>query len=114
MVQINYWDSWKQAREKINDILDIAENSIPSIWENWHWYLWRNDTWINATWPKWEQGIQGEQGIQWPKGEKWDKWEQWVHCSAECDNRSEQRDHSSSESDYRNEPAACCTGIYTR
>ena len=37
MVQINYWDSWKQAREKINDILDIAENSIQSIWENWHW-----------------------------------------------------------------------------
>lgn len=77
MTEINYWDSWQVARQKINEILDIAENSIPSIWENNHWYLWWNDTWINVTWPQWEQWIQWEQGIQWPKWDKWDKWEQW-------------------------------------
>lgn len=75
MTEINYWDSWKTAREKINNILDIAENSIPSIWENWHWFLWNTDTWINAQWPQWEQGIQG---IQWQKWDKWDRWEQWI------------------------------------
>ena len=83
MTQVDYWDSWAIAREKINQILDIAENSIPSIWENWHWYLWWNDTWINATWPQWEQGIQGEQWEKWnkwdkwDKGDKWDKWDKW-------------------------------------
>lgn len=78
MTEINYWDSWKIAREKINNILDIAENSIPSIWENWHWFLWNTDTWINAQWPQWEQGIQWPQWIQWEKWEQWVQGEQWI------------------------------------
>lgn len=45
---INYWDTGKEAREKINSIMDEVEASIPSIWENWHWYIGGVDTWITA------------------------------------------------------------------
>ena len=55
MTEINYWDTWEVAREKINNILDIAESSIPSIWEDNHRYLGWVDTGINATWPQWEE-----------------------------------------------------------
>ena len=47
---INYWDTGKEAREKINSIMDEVEASIPSIWENWHWYIGGVDTWITAVW----------------------------------------------------------------
>ena len=46
--KIEYWDSWKVAREKINWIIDVVNSSIPSIWENGHWYIWGVDTWISA------------------------------------------------------------------
>lgn len=45
---IQYGDTWKVAREKINTIIDEVEASIPSIWENGHWYIWGVDTWITA------------------------------------------------------------------
>lgn len=45
---IEYWDTGKVAREKINSIIDEVEASIPSIWENWHWYIWGVDTGITA------------------------------------------------------------------
>ena len=45
---IQYGDTWKVAREKINGIMAEVEASIPSIWENWHWYIWWVDTWITA------------------------------------------------------------------
>lgn len=64
MIPINYGDTWKVAREKINSIMDEVEANIPSIWENNDWYLWPTDTWVPATWP---------QGEEWPQGEKWDK-----------------------------------------
>lgn len=47
--KIEYWDSWKVAREKINWIIDVVNASIPSIWENGHWYIWWVDTGISAT-----------------------------------------------------------------
>ena len=47
---IEYWDTGKVAREKINAIIDEVEASIPSIWENWHWYIWGVDTGITAVW----------------------------------------------------------------
>lgn len=78
MVSINFWDNGQEAREKINAILDIAERSIPSIWEDNHWYLGDTDTWINATWPqgnKWDKGDTGPQGSKGDKGDKGDKWD---------------------------------------
>ena len=39
MTEINYGDTGSVAREKINQIMETAENSIPSIGENNHWYL---------------------------------------------------------------------------
>lgn len=92
---INYGDTGKIAREKINSMLAEVEAHIPSIGENNHWYLWETDTGINATWPQgetwpqwatwpqWPQGEQGEQweqGIQgetWPQGEQWPQGEDW-------------------------------------
>ena len=50
--KIEYGDTGKQAREKINWIIDEVYASIPSIWENWHWYIWWVDTWIMAVWAK--------------------------------------------------------------
>ena len=73
--KINYGDNWKVAREKINGIIELAESSIPSIWENGNWYLWDTDTWTPATWPKWDKWNK------WDKGDKWDKWDKgntWV------------------------------------
>lgn len=72
MVQIEYGDSWAVARQKINEIIQTAENSIPSIGPNGHWFLWGNDTGINA------QGPQGEQGLKWDKGATWDRGPQWI------------------------------------
>jgi len=46
--KIEYWDNGKVARDKINAIIDEVEASIPSIWENGHWYIWGVDTWISA------------------------------------------------------------------
>lgn len=63
MVQIQPGDTWKVAREKINTIMDEVEDNIPSIWDNWNWYLWETDTEVPATWPEWPE---------WPK---WDDWE---------------------------------------
>jgi len=45
---IEYGDTGKVAREKINSIMHEVEASIPSIWENWHWYIWWVDTGITA------------------------------------------------------------------
>ena len=45
---IEYGDTGKVAREKINSIMSEVEASIPSIWENWHWYIWWVDTGISA------------------------------------------------------------------
>ena len=45
---IEYGDTGKVAREKINSIMSEVEASIPSIWENWHWYIWWVDTGITA------------------------------------------------------------------
>lgn len=47
---IEYWDNWKVAREKINSIIDEVNASIPSIWDNWNWFIWWVDTWIPARW----------------------------------------------------------------
>lgn len=49
---IQYGDTWKVAREKINGIMGEVEAHIPSIWENWNWYLWPTDTWIPAVWAR--------------------------------------------------------------
>ena len=46
--KIEYWDNGKVAREKINSIIDEVNASIPSIWENGHWYIWGVDTGITA------------------------------------------------------------------
>ena len=46
--KIEYWDNGKVARDKINAIIQEVEASIPSIWENGHWYIWGVDTWISA------------------------------------------------------------------
>ena len=51
-IRIEYWDNWKVAREKINSIIDEVNASIPSIWENWNWYIGWVDTWIYARWVK--------------------------------------------------------------
>lgn len=45
---IEYKDNWKVARDKINEIMQAVIDSIPSIWENGHWYIWDVDTWITA------------------------------------------------------------------
>lgn len=66
--RIEYWDSWKIAREKINWIIDFAEDNIPSIWENGDRYLGDRDTWTPATWPEWPQWEQ------WPQWPTWDDW----------------------------------------
>lgn len=47
---IEYWDNWRIAREKINSIIDEVNASIPSIWDNWNWFIGGVDTWINARW----------------------------------------------------------------
>lgn len=47
---IEYGDTGKVAREKINSIMSEVEASIPSIWENGHWYIWGVDTGITAVW----------------------------------------------------------------
>ena len=47
---IENWDTGRVAREKINSIIDEVYASIPSIWENGHWYIWGVDTGINAVW----------------------------------------------------------------
>ena len=41
---IEYWDTGKVAREKINSIIDEVNASIPSIGENWHRYIGGVDT----------------------------------------------------------------------
>lgn len=48
--KIEYRDTGKVARDKINAIIDEVKASIPSIWENGHWYIWDVDTWITAVW----------------------------------------------------------------
>ena len=50
VVKIEYWDTWKVAREKINSIIDTVNASIPSIWPNGNWYIGWVDTWICAIW----------------------------------------------------------------
>lgn len=45
---IEYWDTGKVAREKINSIIDEVNASIPSIWENGHRYIGGVDTGIVA------------------------------------------------------------------
>lgn len=52
MTVIEYWDTGKIARDKINAIMEEVEASIPSIWDNWNWYIWGVDTWITAVWIK--------------------------------------------------------------
>ncbi len=73
---INPWDNGKVAREKINAMLEEVQANIPSIWQNWNWYIWWIDTWIPATWPRWPQG---KQGIQWPQWKTWPQWPAWVN-----------------------------------
>lgn len=46
--KIEYGDSGKVAREKINGIIDEVNASIPSIWDNGNWYIWGVDTGIRA------------------------------------------------------------------
>lgn len=62
---INYGDNGKVARDKINGIFQEVEDNIPSIWNNWNWYLWPTDTDVPATWP---------QGPRWPKWDTGDAW----------------------------------------
>lgn len=69
--KIEYGDTGKQAREKINGIIEFAEDNIPSIWENGDRYLWNRDTEIPATWPQWEQWPQWPEWPQWPTGDDW-------------------------------------------
>lgn len=45
---IEYWDTGRVAREKINGIIDEVNASIPSIGDNGHWYIWGVDTGIMA------------------------------------------------------------------
>lgn len=75
--RIEYWDTWKEAREKINWIIDFAEDNIPSIWENWNRYLWDRDTEISATWPEWEQWPR------WPEWPQWPAWDDWTDIMSE-------------------------------
>lgn len=46
--KIEYWDTGRVAREKINAIIDYVEASIPSIGENGHRYIGEVDTGIVA------------------------------------------------------------------
>ena len=44
-----------------------VEASIPSIWENWHWYIWWVDTWITAVWftlREWNNLIQRNANLE--------------------------------------------------
>ena len=64
---IEYWDNGRVAREKINSIMQEVEASIPSIWENWHWYIWWVDTWITAVWftlREWNNLIQRNANLE--------------------------------------------------
>jgi len=49
--KIQYGDTGKVAREKINGIIDEVYASIPSIWDNGNWYIGGVDTGIRAKAP---------------------------------------------------------------
>ena len=54
--KIEYGDSGKVAREKINGIIDEVNASIPSIWDNGNWYIGGVDTGIKAKAPGIKEG----------------------------------------------------------
>ena len=48
---INYGDTWKVARDKINDSFNEVVQTV--IWyrphiENWYWWIWDTNTWVYA------------------------------------------------------------------
>lgn len=104
---INYLDTGKVARDKINnsfnEMVDTVRWYRPHI-ENWIWYIWDTNTWVKAygdsidmkvedwyIWYKSESQTNWTQIIavedlkwdtwpQWEKGDTWekgDKWDKW-------------------------------------
>ena len=52
---INYGDTWKVARDKINDSFNEVVQTV--IWyrphiENWYWWIWDTNTGVWAVWTK--------------------------------------------------------------
>ena len=50
---INYLDTWKVARDKINDSFEALEATVESYRphiESWVWWIWTTNTWVKAVW----------------------------------------------------------------
>lgn len=102
---IEYLDSWRIARDKINNsfnkvVADVAWYR-PHI-EDWYWWIWENNTGIKAEWDKayfratdeyiqyskdnenWENLIALED-LKWPKWDPWtDAWEYMTQAQYEA------------------------------
>lgn len=92
LLPINYLDTWKVARDKINnsfnEVVETVEWYRPHI-ENWVWYIWNTDTWVKAEWDSISMKV--EDWYIWYKSEsaswtqiiatsdlKWEQWEPWT------------------------------------
>lgn len=104
---INYLDTGKVARDKINNSFNEMVNTV--IWyrphiENWIWYIWNTNTGVQAEWYETEFRVddwyiqyktdktnvwydliaiedlkwdKGDKGDKWDTGAKGDKWDKW-------------------------------------
>ena len=94
---INYGDSWKVARDKINDSFNALEATVqgykPQIID-WIWWIWSTNTGVKAEWDSivmkvedgyiwyksesnsWTQ-IIAVADLKWPQGNPWAEWN-WI------------------------------------
>ena len=86
---INYLDTWKVARDKINDSFNALVEQVewyePHI-VDWIWWIWETNTWVKAEWDNVQMKVEWNyiryktDSISWTtlillsdlKGEKWD------------------------------------------
>lgn len=89
---INYGDTWKVARDKINESFEALESTVagyrPHI-ESWIRWIWDTNTWVKAEWDS--IVMKAEDGYIWYKSEsnswtqiiaiadlKWEQWNPWA------------------------------------
>ena len=101
---IEYLDTWKVARDKINNSFNAMVTTVqwyrPHI-ENWIRWIWDTNTWIRAygdsiemkveDWYIWyksssvnnwtsiiaTEDLKWDTWPQWEKGDTWEKWDKW-------------------------------------
>ena len=89
---INYLDTGRVARDKINDsfndVVATVESYRPHI-ENWVWWIWTTNTWVKARGDSidmkvesWYIRYKSESQTNWTQiiaieDLKWDKWDPW-------------------------------------